>query len=404
MADYKIGTPEQQAYLKKYNYVPHGYGFVEPGTTPADAAEYAAFNIAKAMYQTHPEVFNLRRIHEKCGISEEEAAQRLADMYEKHEIMLVANSCVNIFGWGLYYWVVKLKKDTTPEERKDLSDWFQNNDQICTGYAMDPGGDFDYFNGNHMRNLDNLLCGVLDQFRTRRCVEYVHIVPVRRLIRESHVNQFDAKDDYRHYFWSEEQMKNVLTFQNKMDAVDFAIIDALNNTDSIGEMFDFDVLGRLSGLDGEQMKKDLCAIVDDHHDRMPLIYFNYRALGLRMHFFLVSFFQNTPTWRSEEIADEMAENPAFENIFDFADAHHNMILSAYEDITDLEAIRAKILSYGEVMEVLEATSSRQFRRWTNRLDYEDGWYEESIFTDDLLQDRSVQSSVVCPACKGGDGK
>lgn len=401
---YALGTPEQQAYLKKYHLVPHGYGYVEPGTTASDAREYVGYNIAKSMYQTYPEVFNLALAAEKAGISEEEAGQRIRRMYDRHEIMLVEDPCVGVFGWGLYYWVVKLKKDTTPQERKDLTDWFQNNDQICTGYAMDPGGDFDYFNGNHMRNLDNLIAGVLDRFRSRRCVEYVHLVPVRRLIRESHVNQFDCAEDYRHYFWSEEQKEKVLTVQDQMDEKDFAIIDALNNTASIGDMFNFDVLADLSGLDGEEMKKDLCQTVDVHRDRLPMIYFNYRAIGLRMHFFLVSLFQMTPTYRIEEIADELAENPAFENIFLFADAHHNLMLSAYEDITDLEAIRKQILSYGEVSELLEASSSRQFRRWTNRLDYEDGWYEEAVFTDDLLQDRTIAEKAVCPNCRGGEEK
>jgi hypothetical protein len=187
-----------------------------------------------------------------------------------------------------------------------------------------------------------------------------------------------------------------------MDATDFAIIDTLNNTPSIGDMFDYKVLADLSGLDETVMKRDLIQVVDKDKCRMPLIYFNYRALGLKMHFFLVSCFQATPTWRSEEIADELAENPAFANIFDFADAHHNLLLSAYEDITDIDAIRKKLLSYGEVAEVLEATSARQFRRWTNRLDYEDDNYEEAIFTDDLLQDRSMDSNVVCPACKDPD--
>ncbi|MEE3380872.1 MAG: hypothetical protein VZQ81_05955 [Succiniclasticum sp.] len=396
---YRIGTPEMQEYLKKYYYIPHGLGFVEPGVTAADAKEYVAFNIAKSMYQTHPEVFNLKYVSKQVGIPEKEVAERITKMYRNHYMMLVANSSVNVYGWGLYYWVVKLKKDATPAQRKELSDWFQNNDQICTGYAMEAGGEFDFFNGNHMRNMDNLVFGVLDKFRFRDYIEYVHIVPVRRLIRESHVNQFDALKDYRHYFWSDEQKKNVLKFQKKMDATDFAIIDALNNTPSIGDTFDYKVLGELSGLDPAVMKKDLCMVVDKDKCRMPLIYFNYRALGLKMHFFLVSFFQNTPTWRSEQIADELAENPAFENIFDFCDAHHNMILSAYEDITDLDALRKDILKYGEVAEVLEATSARQFRRWTNRLDYEDGWYEEAIFTDDLLQDHSTESPVICPNCK-----
>ena len=138
---YKIGTDEQQAYLKDYNIAPKGCAFLEPGVVAKDAKEFVAFNIAKSFYQVYPEVFNL--------------------------FMLVSNSYVGIMGFGLYYWVVKLKKDTTKEEREELTKWFQENDQICTGYMMEEGGDFDYFNGNHMRNLDNLIYGVLDKFRPR---------------------------------------------------------------------------------------------------------------------------------------------------------------------------------------------------------------------------------------------
>ena len=135
-------------------------------------------------------------------------------MYDNREIMLVKYSCVGVLGFGLFYWVVKLRKDTTKEEREDLTNWFQSNDQICTGYMMEEGGDFDYFNGNHMRNFDNLIGGVLDQFRFRRCVEYVHICPVRRLVRESHVNQFDALKDFRKYFFNEEAINKLTKIQN----------------------------------------------------------------------------------------------------------------------------------------------------------------------------------------------
>ena len=169
-------------------------------------------------------------------------------MYDNREIMLVKYSCVGVLGFGLFYWVVKLRKDTTKEEREDLTNWFQSNDQICTGYMMEEGGDFDYFNGNHMRNFDNLIGGVLDQFRFRRCVEYVHICPVRRLVRESHVNQFDALKDFRKYFFNEEAINKLTKIQNKMDKDDLKIIDAINNCESIKDMFDYDVLTKLSGL------------------------------------------------------------------------------------------------------------------------------------------------------------
>ena len=385
---YKIGTDEQQAYFKDYNLAPRGCAFLEPGVAAKDSKEFVAFNIAKSFYQVYPEVFNLPYISKKVGLSKEEIAKRIKRMYDERLFMLVSNSFVSVMGFGLYYWVVKLKEGTTKEERDELTKWFQENDQICTGYMMEPGGDFDYFNGNHMRNLDNLICGVLDKFRFNKCVEYVHLLPIRRLVRESHVNMFDAKENYRHYFWSDEQLKNVLKVQNKMDKYDFAIIDAINNVTSVGDMFDYDVLAKLSGLDAKEMKEDIKKIVDEQKTIIPMVYFNYASLGLKLHFFVVSLFQNTPTYRAEQICDELALDPSFENIFDCSDGHHNFVLSAYEGITNIDEIRKKILSYSEVIDVLEANSPRQFRRWTCRLDDKNGFYEECIFTDDVLLDRS----------------
>ena len=399
MPKYMIGSDEQQAYLNDYNWNVKGYSFFEPGVVSTDHKFYSAFNVAKSFYQIYPEVFNLPYIAAAVGLNQEDVKARLKKMYDNRQIMLVKNSCVGVLGFGLYYWIVKLKEGLGKEQRQEFVDWMQNNDQICTGYAMDAGGDFDFFNGNHMRNLDNLLGGVLDKFRFRDEVAYVHICPVRRLVRESHVNQFDAKENFRKYFWSAEQKQKLLALQTAMDSYDLAIIEAINNTESVADMFDYDVLAKLSGLDAEEMKKDFVYLVEQTKSVIPMVYFNYRALGLKMHFYLVSMFQNTPTWRSEKICDELSLMPEFANIFDFADAHHNLMLSCYEEITDLDKIKAKLQSYGEIGEILEASSSRQLRRWTCRLDDENGLWEECVFTDDVLQDRTVNTGVICPACK-----
>ena len=390
--EYKLGTSEQQEYLRSYNYVPKGYCFLEPGAVASDSNDYAAYNIAKSFYQVYPEVFNISYISKVTGLKEDDIKARIKKMYENREFMLVYNPCVSVSGFGLYYWVVKLKKDTTKEEREELTKWFQDNDQICTGYMMSEGGDFDYYNGNHMRNIDNLVGGVLDKFRFRRCVEYVHICPIRRLVRESHVNQFDSLKDYRRYFFNENAIDKLCKLQKKMDKDDFKIIDAINNTKTIKDMFDYDFLAKLSGLDTNDLRENLSRIVDKEKQMFPMVYFNYRALGLKMHFYLVSFFENTPTFRSEEIVDELANEDVFNNIFDFGDSHHNIMLSCYEDINDLDKVKAKLLSYGEVSEVLESTSPRQFRRWTCRLDDDNGYWEECVFTDDVLVDRSVNDT------------
>ena len=385
---YMIGTEEQQAYMKDYRWNLKGYSYLEPGVVSTDSKYFAAFNVAKSFYQVYPEVFNLATISRKTGLAADEIRTRLKRMYDERLLMLVKNSCVGAMGFGLYYWVCKLKDGISPEEREEMVRWMQENDQICTGYSMDAGGDFDFFCGNHMRNIDNLICGVLDRFRFRDCVDYVHICPVRRLVRESCVNQFDARKDVRKYFFSDDQLERVLKLQDRMDRADFAIVDAINNTPSVGEMFDYEVLAKLSGLNAEEMKQDLMTLVDTRQCVIPMVYINYRALGLKQRFYLISMFQNTPTWRSEQITDELAELPEFSNIFEFADAHHNLILSCCEELTDLDRIEQTLRTYGEIGDILQASSSRQLRRWTCRLDDEHGLWEECVFTDDLLLDHT----------------
>ncbi len=96
-------------------------------------------------------------------------------MYDEHLIMFVMNPNVGVYGWGLYYWVVKLKDSTDPKVKAEFAKWYQNKDDICTGYLAE--GDFDFFNGNHMRVLDNLLADVIQPWKDRPEVEYVHLLP-----------------------------------------------------------------------------------------------------------------------------------------------------------------------------------------------------------------------------------
>ncbi|MFR3895358.1 MAG: AsnC family transcriptional regulator, partial [Merdibacter sp.] len=155
---YLLGSDEQQAWMRDYFFAPRGIGFTEPGTVGLDSAEFSAYNVAKSFYQNYPEVFNIAMIQEKTDLAAEEITKRLKRMYDEHLIMFVMNPAVAVYGWGLYYWVVKLKDGTDPKVKQQLSEWFQNKDDICTGYET--SGDFDYFNGNHMRVLDNLLYDV----------------------------------------------------------------------------------------------------------------------------------------------------------------------------------------------------------------------------------------------------
>lgn len=397
---YLLGTDEQQAWMRNYHFAPRGNGFKEPGVCGSDAKEFSAFNVAKSFYQTRPDVFNLALIKEKLNISEEEAARRIKRMYDDRLIMLVKNSSVSTLGFGLYYWVVKLQEDIPKEAKDALIDWVQNKDEICTGYFCE--GEFDFYCGNHMRTLDNLLCNVVEPIRRNKYVKAIYVCPIRRDVRESHVNLWDAPiDSYRKYLWSDEQKEAFLKKQDKIDAIDMAIIDILNNVSSVKDMFNYKLISELSLLDEETIKNDLAHIVDNQRYMVPMIYFNYQAFGLKVHMYLIRLFSNVASYRKEEICDEFTSHPEFNNIFEFSDAYYDYILTCYDEITDLNKIRNLLDGYAEIEEILEADSPRQFRRWTARLDANKDMWEECIFTDDILQDGNLLT--IKPAGEAEEG-
>lgn len=160
-------------------------------------------------------------------------------------------------------------------------------------------------------------------------------------------------------------------------------------------MFDFDMLEKLSGLDGKQMKKDIVMCVDERKFMLPMIYINYRALGMSMHMYLVRMFQNVPSYRKAEIVDEFSLMPEFVDILQFGDSFYDCMLTAYTEINDVEAIRTMLEGYAEIEEVKVANSKRQFRRWVARLDDDNGYWEECVMTDDFLQNRLESGSVKC---------
>ncbi|MGN2338337.1 AsnC family transcriptional regulator [Clostridium cagae] len=392
--NYELGTEERQGWMDNYFFRPRGIGFTENGTVPLDSAEMSAYNIAKSCYQIYPEVFNLNYISEATKVEKEEIKKRIRRMYDEHLIMFVMNPATQVYGWGLYYWVVKLKEGTTKEQKAVLSKWFQDKDDICTGYETD--GEFDFFNGNHMRVLDNLLSDVIAPWKENEYVDYVHLCPIRRDVRESNVNMWDVKGDgYRKHVWGKDQIKKLFEVQDKIDEIDFAIIDAINSTESIGDMLDYDVLAQLSGLDSETMKKDLIKIVDEKRIILPMIYLNFRALGLSMKMYLVRLFQIIPSARKAEIVDELSEIPELNNVLEFSDSLYDIMVTAYNELTDLDKIRDILDGYGEIEEIKEADTKRQYRRWVCRLDDENGYWEECVFTDDFLQDRTQYNTVKC---------
>ena len=383
---YDLGTKNVQKWMDQYTFAPRGYGFVEPNAATMDSAEMSAYNVAKSFYQNYPEVFNLKYLSEKTKLKEDDIKQRLDRMYHEHLFMFVMNPAVAVYGWGLYYWIVKLKDRTDASKKEKLANWFQNKDDICSGYETE--GDFDFFNGNHMRVLDNLLSDVIEPWKHNEEVEYVHLCPVRRDVRESSVNMWDSKDDFRAFKFGKEERKKFVEMQDLLDEDDFNIIYEINNTKTIGDMFDYDVLEKLSGLSSKQMKEDLMFIVDHGRYMVPMIHMNYAKLGLTKRFYLVKTFQNVTSYRKASIVDELAAHDCFVDVMEFTDSFYDVMISTFAELTEDKKVRDLLGQYGEIEEVMVADSHKQFRRWTCRLDEENDYWEECVFTDDFLQDRT----------------
>lgn len=397
---YLLGTDERQKWMDKYFFSPKGIGFLEPGTEALDSAAMSAYNIAKSSYQVRPEVFNIAYLEKTLKLDRKEIIKRLHRLYDERLMMFVMNPATQVYGWGLYYWLVKLKKDTPKEVKEKLAEWYQNKDDICTGYECT--GDFDFFNGNHMRVLDNLLYDVIGPWKDNPEVDFVHLCPVRRDIRESHVNMWDAPgEEYRKAVFDDKQIEKLVKIQDKMDKTDFEIIKALNAKRPMEDFFDFDVLAEISGLDPKDMCTEIKEIVEKKRIIVPMFYLNFMKLGLTNHMFIIRTFQNIPSYRKAQIADELSFMKEFNTVLEFTDAFYDMTVWAYNETADIDALRDKLYSYSEIEEVREADATRQFRRWVCRLDDKNDYWEECVFTDDFLEDRTSKKDTLCRFCKTG---
>ncbi len=398
--DYSLGGKDQLRWKEKYTFGPKGVGFLEPGVVGLDDPTMSAYNVAKSSYQIHPEVFNLDSIAKATGLKKDDIRKRMLRMYDEHFIMYVMNPATQVYGWGLYYWFVKLKDGTSAADKARLSEWFQNKDDICTGYEC-AGGDFDFYNGNHMRVLDNLLSSVIGPWKDDPAVDFVHICPIRRDIRESHVNMWDAlPENYRDNYWGAGQIEKLAAYQDKLDLNDLKIIKALNDNKPVKEMFDFKELSKISGLDEKDMEQGFASLVEQKRIIVPLIYLNFEKLGLSHHAFVIRMFQTTPSFRKAEIVDELATIGEFNLVKEFSDAFYDAIFFAYNEISDIDALRAKLQGYAEIEEIKETEIPRMYRRWVCRLDEKNGYWEECVFTDDFLEDRTDKGAPeYCPILK-----
>lgn len=112
--------------------------------------------------------------------------------------------------------------------------------------------------------------------------------------------------------------------------------------------------------------------------------------------FVIRLFQNIPCYRKAEIVDELSKMPEFNTVFEYTDSFYDMGVWAYKELTDLEKLRTKLQEYSEIETILKADVPRQFRRWVCRLDDDHDYWEECVFTDDILEDwTAARNSASC---------
>ena len=387
MVDTKKGKSEGlQRYLHNYWTAPSVFGTLEPFV-----AEFAAdptlggYNIAKSSYQTRPDVFNLAYLAKEVGISEDEVEKRLKKMIDEHTIMLVQNPNTYIMGWSIYYWVVKLREGATPEQKEEVLDHIQNKDETCT--AMVGKGDFDFFGGNHIGTLDFLINEIIKPIEAFPQVESVRICPVARYLREEKVAHWRApKGTTREFFMSDEEIARLPKVQSYWDETDVKIFCALNKKRPVEDFFDFSVLAEISGLKAEELQKKMKSYVEELPIMIPLITPNWRRLGLTKHYFFVRLYRGMPTENKFAIVDELAKNPVWETLWQFTQSSYDIVLSAYNEINDIDKLRKEIRAIPGVEEIREMDVYRATRRWTCRLDEEAGYWENCVMTNDIGYD------------------
>jgi len=384
MTDKKEQTKEHlQQYLQNYWTAPSIFGSVEPFVVDyATDPTVGGYNIAKSAYQTRHDVFNLDYVAREVGITKDEIESRLKKMIDDHTIMLVLNGNVFAMGFSIYSWLVKLRDGCTPEQREEVTNFMQNQDETCSDIAGE--GDFDFLLWNHIGVLDFLLNTIIKPVASFPQVENIHICPVARYVREEKVAHWRAPmGTTREFYITDEEIERFPEVQTYWDETDVKIYCALNKKRPVEDFFNFSVLAELSGLKAEDLKGKMKSYVEELPIMIPLFVPNWRKLGLTKHFFVVRLYRGLPTKDKFSIVDELATNPVWETLWQFTQGYYDIIVSAYKELNDIDKLRAQLRAIPGVEEIREFDAYRMLRRWTCRLDEEDGFWENCVMTNDI---------------------
>ena len=375
-----------QQYLQKYWFPPSIFAGFEPFVRPfLRDSTVGGYNIAKSAYQTRTNVFNLAYLAKTVGKNQEEVERRLKKMIDEHTIMLVQDPNCYVTGWGIYAFFLKLRDGFTAEEKEEVVNHIQNSDEFCTTSVAK--GDFDFFGANHIGVLDYMVNTIMKPLEAFPQVATSNICPVARYVREEKVAGWRApKGTTREFFMTDEEIARLRKVQNHWDETDIKIFCALNKKKPVEDLFNFSALGEFSGLNGEELKKNMKSYVEEFPIFIPMIWPNWMKLGLTKHFFVVRLYRQLPTEDKCAIVDKLAENPAWELLWQFTQSPYDIIMSVYNELDDVDVLRVGIRAIQGVEEIKEFDVYRATRRWACRLDEQAGYWENCVMTNDIGYD------------------
>jgi len=317
----------------------------------------------------NPDLINRETIAEDLNLDVEDVKQKVQRMYDDHLLLLPTDAALQTVGFGLFYMLVKLKNNTSPDKKREISDMIRDNDYMCTSFETE--GDYDFFLGAHITTIDNLYDKVMKHLYARPELERLTLLPIQRMLRQERINHWDMKNE----FWRETaiidgEFEKLGQIQDVLDETDLRIIRSMMTKRDITEYLNVGFLSKKKET-GETLLK----VLDEKRLFVCPVFLNWMKLNYQPYFFVVKFSDKIDSDRKIIIADDLVENnPDFNIALQISDSPYDLFLGTYKGLSDVKKVKEMLQSFDEIVEINEMVSTKQHRMWTIKLE-EKNWGE-----------------------------
>jgi len=347
-----------------------GYSF----RLPANIAEWSKVKVQLLIGTiqfagANHDLINRETIAKDLNLGIDEVTKRVNKMYDDHLLLLPTDAALQTIGFGLFYMVVKLKKNVSPERKHEISIMIRDNDYICTSFETK--GDYDFFMGAHIISIDNLYKNVLKSLYALPELEELTLLPVQRMLRQERINHWDMKNE----FWRETaiidgEFEKLEKIQKVLDKTDLQIIQTMMEKKDITEYLNVGFLSKK-----RESGEKLLHVLDEKRLFVCPVFLNWMKLNYQPYFFAVKFSDKMDSDRKMVLADELVENyPEFNIALQVSDTSYDLFLGAYQGLSDIKDVKAILQSVDEIVKVSEMVATKQHRMWTVKME-EKNWGE-----------------------------